>query len=60
MGGGGNVCVRRGWGVGWVSIWARTESRFICGVECAMALCCQEDPVLDDCGDNDDDEDYLM
>ena len=29
-------------------------------VECAMALCCQEDPVLDDCGDNDDDEGYLM
>ena len=25
-----------------------------------MALCCQEDPVLDDCGDNNDDEDYLM
>ena len=25
-----------------------------------MALCCQEDPVLDDCGENDDDEDYLM
>ena len=47
------------WG-GWVSIRARTESRFICEVECAMALCCQEDPVLDDCGDNDDDEDYLM
>ena len=46
--------------VGWVSIWARTESRFICGVECAMALCCQEPHVLDDRGDNDDEEDYLM
>ena len=29
-------------------------------VECAMALCCQEPHVLDDRGDNDDEEDYLM
>ena len=52
--------MRRVWGVVGVHLGEDRVPFHMWIVECAMALCCQEPHVLDDRGDNDDEEDYLM